>query len=163
METALAQGKTFRVIVMDAPNGTNNFELVKHLSRLGVADVTYVWLHALAYVLPTVTRVVLGASALLSEGSVLGRVGTAGIALAAHHAGIPVLVCAETYKMSHRTTQEGGGLLPTMQQHGGYDVTPSHMVSAIVTKVGMLPPTLVAVLLREMKTGTSGEGGSGSY
>lgn len=31
-----------------------------------------------------------------------------------------------------------------------YDVTPSDFVSGIVTELGILPPTSVAVLLREM-------------
>ena len=31
-----------------------------------------------------------------------------------------------------------------------YDLTPSSFVSAVVTEMGILPPTSVAVLLREM-------------
>jgi translation initiation factor eIF-2B subunit delta len=196
IEMALDQGKDFRVIVVDSRPLLEGKRLLQKLQELNI-PCTYIFLHALSYVMPQVTKVVLGASALLSEGSILSRAGTACIALLAHQSGIPVLVCAETYKMSHRTqldsitnnelgnpndilrlapsaaattssttTTGGGG--GRHHQHDYYyhqnlrvmnllyDLTPSHMVSAIVTEVGMLPPTSVAVLLREMKLSESG-------
>ena len=172
LQTALDQGKTFRLIVVDSRPLLEGKHLVQQLLLMYPhLDITYIFLHALSYVMPQVTKVILGASALLSEGSVLSRVGTAGIALSAHQAGIPVLVCAETYKMSHRTqlesiTQnelgnpqdiikgEDGKLSSWRVMNLLYDLTPSHMVSVIVTELGMLPPTSVAVLLREMNPGS---------
>lgn len=178
-ETAQQQGKDFRVIVVDSRPFYEGKILVKNLQALQI-PCTYILLHALSYVMPQVTKVVLGASALLSEGSVLSRVGTAGIALAANQAGIPVLVCAETYKMSHRTQLESithnelGNHHDSFPSHTHlrvmnllYDLTPSHMVTAIVTELGMLPPTSVAVLLREMNphdaTTSNSSSGSGGY
>ena len=170
IETALEQGKDFRVIVVDSRPLLEGKLLLKKLQALNV-ECTYILLHALSYVMPQVTKVVLGASALLSEGSILSRAGTACIALLAHQSGIPVLVCAETYKMSHRTQLDSitnnelgnpNDILASGQDKNLrvmnllYDLTPSHMVSAIVTEVGMLPPTSVAVLLREMKLSESG-------
>ncbi len=44
----------------------------------------------------------LGASALLSNGSVISRAGTATVALMATQRNVPVLVCCETYKFSEK-------------------------------------------------------------
>jgi translation initiation factor eIF-2B subunit delta len=98
---------------------------------------------------------------------------------------IPVLVCAETHKMSYRgggvqlesithnevlnvepttrkdmatggTTSSSGGkddrdattLVPRLDVM--YDLTPATYVSGIVTELGIVPPSSIAVLLREM-------------
>jgi translation initiation factor eIF-2B subunit delta len=105
----------------------------------------------------------LGAAALMSDGSVLGRVGTACVALSAQRK--TVLVCCETYKISSRVQLESitGNELgdPKCVYDGAkeenlrtlnllYDLTPSNYISGIVTEMGILPPTSVAVLLREM-------------
>jgi translation initiation factor eIF-2B subunit delta len=137
-----------------------------------------------------VTKVFLGASALMSNGSVLSRVGTACVALLAQSNHIPVLVCCETYKICNRVQLESitGNELgnandvactdcervgPSNRWSGEkekkeevlddwknqpnlkllnllYDLTPSDFVTGVVTEVGILPPTSVAVLLREM-------------
>merc|ERR1712157_260134 len=81
---------------------------------------------------------------------------------------ISLLFCCETYKISYRvqldsfTENELGD--PHMicyedQEekkendnlvHLTYDLTSSEFVSGIITEMGILPPTSVAVLLREM-------------
>ena len=50
----------------------------------------------------TSCRVFLGASSILSNGTVYSRVGTASVAMVAHALGIPVLVCCEAYKFHER-------------------------------------------------------------
>ena len=49
-----------------------------------------------------VTRVFLGASAVLSNGTVYSRVGTACVAMVAHAFRVPVIVCCEAYKFHER-------------------------------------------------------------
>lgn len=49
-----------------------------------------------------VTKVLLGAHALLANGYVMSRAGTAQIALIAKSYNVPVLVCCETHKFSER-------------------------------------------------------------
>lgn len=49
-----------------------------------------------------VSKVFLGAHALLANGYVMSRVGTSLIALVAKTFNVPVLVCSETYKFSDR-------------------------------------------------------------
>jgi translation initiation factor eIF-2B subunit delta len=180
---------TFRVIVVDSRPLLEGKQMLRKLRVAGI-DCSYILLNALTYVMRDVTKVYLGASALMSDGGVLGRVGTACVALSAHMHNIPVLVCCESYKISNRVQLESitGNELGDPAQvaitstiHVGsednanssttnkmnvlkdwleidnlrllnllYDLTPSDFVSGIVTELGIIPPTSVAVLLREM-------------
>lgn len=49
-----------------------------------------------------VTKVLVGAHALLANGYVMSRVGTSLVALVAKTFNVPVLVCCETYKFCER-------------------------------------------------------------
>lgn len=180
------QGKKFRVILVDSRPLLEGKEMLEKLMDAGI-ECSYILLNSLSYVMKEVTKVFLGASALMSDGSILSRVGSASVAMMAKSHNVPVLVCCETYKISNRvqlesiTWNELGNpedvLIPSMTvnkkwntEAGGreekkesmecskhlrllnllYDLTPSEFVSGIVTEMGILPPTSVAVLLREM-------------
>jgi len=196
LDAALVDKKKFRVIVVDARPLLEGRDTLQILSRAGIS-CTYVLLNALSYLMMReVTKVFLGASALMSNGSVLSRIGTACVALLANSNHIPVLVGCETYKICNRVQLESitgnelgdadevacadcarinpsnrwGGfmsgaedekketdVLTDWKQQDNlkllnlmYDLTPSDFVTGIVTEVGILPPTSVAVLLREM-------------
>lgn len=158
-----------RVIVVDALPLSEGRRTLEQLRHAGLS-CSYILLNALTYVLQDVTKVLLGASALMSDGSVLGRAGMASVALLAQAHHVPVLVCAETYKISNRVQLESittnelgdpqqlpGGADPDGNEpenlkrlHLMYDLTPASFVSGIVTELGIVPPTSVAVLLREM-------------
>lgn len=49
-----------------------------------------------------VSKVLLGAHALLANGYVMSRAGSSQVALLAHAYNVPVLVCCETHKFSER-------------------------------------------------------------
>ena len=154
---------------MDALPLSEGRRTLEQLRHAGLS-CSYILLNALTYVLQDVTKVLLGASALMSDGSVLGRAGMASVALLAQAHHVPVLVCAETYKISNRVQLESittnelgdpqqlpGGADPDGNEpenlkrlHLMYDLTPASFVSGIVTELGIVPPTSVAVLLREM-------------
>lgn len=162
---AQAAGKRFRVVVVDSRPLLEGKTLLRRLRRSSL-DCTYVLLNSVSFVMQEVTKVFLGAASLNSDGSVLSRVGTACVALSGKSMGIPVLVCGETYKISNRvqlesiTNNEMGNpqdvlspdkLGPNLRVINLlYDLTPSDFVSGIITEMGILPPTSVAVLLREM-------------
>ena len=176
----------FFVWVVDTAPLWEGRRMVQELQRMKIA-CGYCTLNALSFVMDQkqVTKVFLGASALMTNGSVFGRAGTAGVALMAQDAHIPVLVCCETYKISNRVPQlesitynelgnpeslvlasssaspeEGDASSSTLANWKQvpnlkllnllYDVTPSDFVSGVVTEVGIIPPSSVAVLLREM-------------
>ncbi len=44
----------------------------------------------------------LGASAVNSNGTVVSRIGSAAVAMMADAAGVPVIICCETYKFSSK-------------------------------------------------------------
>jgi translation initiation factor eIF-2B subunit delta len=161
--------RRLRVIVVDSRPLMEGKVMLEKLRKANI-ECTYILLNALTYVLQDVTKVLLGASALMSDGSILGRVGTACVALAAHVQHIPVLVCSETYKISNRVQLEAltgneigdpaavsSETLKDWKETDNlkllnlvYDLTPASFVSGIVTEFGIVPPTSVAVLLREM-------------
>jgi translation initiation factor eIF-2B subunit delta len=153
----------FRVIVVDSKPLLEGKRMLRKLREAGI-DCTYILLNALSYVMKHVTKILLGAEALLNDGSAYSRVGTACVALAAQDR-IPVLVCAETYKITNRVQLEAitnnelgnpehvvpGELNENLRVINLlYDLTPASMISGIVTEMGLLPPSSVAVLLREM-------------
>lgn len=186
---------SFRVIIVDSRPLLEGRKMLEVCTKAGI-ECTYIFLNSLSYVMKEVTKVFMGAASLMSDGSILSRVGTASVALMAHSNNIPVLVCCETYKITSRvqlesiTGNELGNPDDLLSTHCAidrtrtgtdadtensatatndkeamkdwrsikslkllnlmYDLTPSEFVSGIVTEMGILPVTSVAVLLREM-------------
>ncbi|RKP14412.1 hypothetical protein BJ684DRAFT_8641 [Piptocephalis cylindrospora] len=95
------QGRQFRVIVIDGRPLNEGRWLAKILSDKGI-QVLYTEIHGLSYIMEEATKVLFGAHAILGNGAILGRVGMAAVALAAKGRRVPVVVCAETYKMTER-------------------------------------------------------------
>ncbi|NXL96886.1 EI2BD factor, partial [Tyrannus savana] len=95
------KGRAFRVVVVDSRPRLEGRETLRRLVRQGI-HCTYVMINAISYVLPEVSKVLLGAHALLANGSVMSRVGTSQIALVSKAYNVPVLVCCETYKFCER-------------------------------------------------------------
>ena len=59
-------------------------------------------MQSVSYIITEVTKVFLGAHAVLANGCVMSRVGTSQVALIAKAQNVPVLVCCETYKFSEK-------------------------------------------------------------
>lgn len=168
-------GKKFRVVVVDSRPKLESQALLSRLIAKGLS-CTYTHINAVSYIMHEVTKVFLGASAILSNGTVLSRVGTACIAMVAHAFSVPVLICCEAFKFHERVLLDSiccneigdPGALATVPGRMDinylenwtneenlqllnlmYDVTPSDYVSVIVTDHGMIPPTSVPVIVRE--------------
>lgn len=94
-------GKQFRVVVVDSRPKLESQALLTRLMAKGLS-CTYIHINAVSYIMHEVTKVFLGASAILSNGNVLSRVGTACIAMVAHEFRVPVLICCETFKFHER-------------------------------------------------------------
>ena len=99
--TAHQTGKLFRVIVCDSRPFYEGRELAKSLSQCGI-QCNYILLTAVSHVVPEVTKCMLGAASLTSNGFVYARSGTALVALSCYSKNIPVIVCCETYKMDEK-------------------------------------------------------------
>ncbi|KAK0257350.1 hypothetical protein LTR48_000117 [Friedmanniomyces endolithicus] len=93
------QGTRFRLIVVDSRPLFEGKRLATSLMRAGL-EVQYVPFSGLAHVVKDATLVLLGAHSMLSNGRLQSRVGTASIALQAHKADVPVIVCCESVKFS---------------------------------------------------------------
>ncbi|KAI8898903.1 hypothetical protein BC833DRAFT_587986 [Globomyces pollinis-pini] len=93
------RGIDFEVIVVDSRPKLEGKETLSELSQKGL-KCTYILSNAIPYVIKQVTKVMLGAGAVLSNGDVLSRCGTSLVCMAAHDAKVPVMVVCETYKFS---------------------------------------------------------------
>ncbi|XP_061367033.1 uncharacterized protein LOC133310153 isoform X2 [Gastrolobium bilobum] len=170
-------GKQFRVVVVDSRPKLRGKLMLRRLVEKGLS-CTYTHINAVSYIMPEVTRVFLGASSVLSNGTVYSGVGTACVAMVAHAFCVPVLVCCEAYKFHERVQldsicsnelgdpdviskvpgREDVSHLDTWANTENlqllnliYDATPSDYVSIIVTDYGMVPPTSVPVIVREYR------------
>lgn len=94
-------GKQFRVVVVDSRPKLEGQALLRRLVTKGLS-CTYTHINAVSYIMHEVTKVFLGASAILCNGTVYSRVGTACVAMVAHAFNVPVLICCETYKFHER-------------------------------------------------------------
>lgn len=162
-------GKKFRVIVVDSRPLHEGKHLAAALVGLGM-DVKYCLMNGLAHNVQDATKVLLGAHAMLSNGRLFSRIGTALVAMEANEADKPVLVLCETIKFTERVALDSivhneiapadelvvpGGPLEKWKDvkklqlcNPMYDVTPAEYIQLIVTESGNVPPTSVPVLHR---------------
>ncbi|KAK3280674.1 hypothetical protein CYMTET_11503 [Cymbomonas tetramitiformis] len=169
-------GRKFRVVVVDSGPKFEGRVLLKTLLQGGLS-CSYTHINSLPYIMSEVTKVFLGAAAVLSNGTVVSRVGTAAVAMVAHSKKCPVMICCETCKFTERVqldsftsnelgdpeavvkdlAQEGDGLAGWADIPGlsvlnlTYDAMPCKYITMIITEFGMVPPTSVPVILREYR------------
>ncbi|CAK7349790.1 unnamed protein product [Dovyalis caffra] len=157
-------GKQFRVVIVDSHPKLEGQALLRRLVGKGLS-CTYTHINAISYIMQEVTRVFLGASSVLSNGTVFSRVGTACVAMVAHAYRVPVLICCEAYKFHERVqldsicSNELGDPDAIAKVPGRmdinyldnvtnkdnlqllnlmYDATPAEYVSMIITDYGMV-------------------------
>jgi translation initiation factor eIF-2B subunit delta len=73
--------------------------MLNRLQELGI-PCTYVLINAVPTVIKDATKVIMGASAVFSNGAMMSRVGSSVVATIAHHFKIPVIVLCGSYKFS---------------------------------------------------------------
>ncbi|KAF2233340.1 IF-2B-domain-containing protein, partial [Viridothelium virens] len=98
---AHTQGKRFRVVVVDSKPLFEGRNLARALSNAGIT-VQYALVTATSHVLGESTKVLIGAHAMMSNGRLYSRVGTAVVAMQAAERDIPVIVCCESVKFTDR-------------------------------------------------------------
>ncbi|CZR57258.1 related to translation initiation factor eIF2B, 71 kDa (delta) subunit [Phialocephala subalpina] len=162
-------GKKFKVIVVDSRPLHEGKHLATALVGLGM-DVKYCLLNGLSHNIQDVTKVLLGAHAMMSNGRLFSRVGTALVAMEANEADKPVIVLCETIKFTERVALDSfvhneiapadelvipGGALTNWENmkklqlcNPMFDVTPAEYIQMIITESGNVPPTSVPVLHR---------------
>ncbi|KAG6868465.1 hypothetical protein C0993_002440 [Termitomyces sp. T159_Od127] len=160
------EGKRFSVIVVDSRPLLEGKALLRNLTKVEPPiPCTYALLPALSSLMTEVTTVLLGAHSLSANGAVYSRAGTALVAMIAKTHSVPVMVCCETYKFSDGVMLDGFGkneLAPvrfsTPPKHSPilpatpnldilnplYDLTPPSSITAVVTEVGLIPPSSIS-------------------
>jgi len=172
LRAAHDQQKKFRVVIVDSRPGLEGKGLLRRLSGYGI-ECCYVMYNGLSFIMTEVSKVFLGAFSMLSNGNVISRVGTAGVAMMANRFNIPVMICCETYKFVERAQLDGicfnelgdPNTLATSELLKNWkdidnlkllnlnlDLTPAEFVTMVITEVGMIPPTSVPVIVREQNT-----------
>lgn len=91
----------FRVVVVDSRPLMEGAQMCEALAELGI-NCTYTLIHALSYAIRDATKVYLGAHAMLSNGRLYSRVGTAAVAMYAKEFEVPVIVCCESIKFTDK-------------------------------------------------------------
>jgi len=166
---AFEDGKRFRVIVVDSRPLHEGKHLAAALVRLGM-DVKYCLINGLSHNIQEATKIFVGAHAMMSNGRLYSRIGTALVAMEANSADKSVIVLCETIKFTERVALDSivhNEIAPADELviprgplekwvdvknlqlcNPMYDVTPAEYITMIVTESGNVPPTSVPVLHR---------------
>ncbi|HUV24873.1 MAG TPA: ribose 1,5-bisphosphate isomerase [Methanomassiliicoccales archaeon] len=156
IKTAFREGKDIEVFVTESRPWRQGLITVRELAEEGV-PVTLIVDSAVRWIMKDIDLVLVGADTITSNGAVINKIGTSQIALVAHEARVPFVVCAETYKFSpmtltgkpveieERGSEEvaGPGELPNTVKvlNPVFDATPPEYIDYIVTEIGLIPPS----------------------
>lgn len=94
-----ADDRAFEVFVAETAPSLSGHKLATELAQYGLR-VTVIQDAAVFAVMPSVSKAVIDAHAVLADGGVLARAGAANVALAAHSYSVPVVALAGLYKLS---------------------------------------------------------------
>ena len=166
------RGNKFRVIIVDSRPLFEGKHLARALADLDL-EIQYSLTHAVGHAIKDATKVFLGAHAMMSNGRLYSRVGTAIVAMMAKESDVPVIVCCESIKFTDRValdsivtnevappdelTIQGESATPLTAWRDSpnlqllnlmYDVTPAEYISMVITEYGSLPPSSVPVVHR---------------
>ncbi len=151
---AIHEGKDIKVYATESRPWRQGFITAKELTKEGI-DTTLIVDAAVRFVMPSIDAVVVGADTVASNGAVINKIGTSQIALCAHEARIPFMVCCETYKFSPWTLhgelveieERAAEEVARSDEIGGakvfnpvFDATPPEYIDVLVTEIGVLSP-----------------------
>ncbi|MCD1296312.1 ribose 1,5-bisphosphate isomerase [Methanocella sp. CWC-04] len=166
VEAAFKQGKNINVIATETRPRQQGYVTVDIMQKIGV-PTTLILDSAVRYFMKDVDIVVVGADAITVNGSLINKVGTSQIALAAHEARVNLIVAAETYKFSPKTLlgdlveieerDPSEVLSPEMHikwpglivRNPAFDVTPHQYIDLIITELGAIPPEMAFWVITE--------------
>jgi ribose 1,5-bisphosphate isomerase len=166
MAEAHARGKDISVISTESRPRWQGHLTIKHLGKLGI-KTTLIVDSAVRYFMKDVDLVIMGADAVTVNGSVINKIGTSQLALAAHEARTNVIIAAETYKFSPRSIlgelveieerdssevisrEKLDELSNVCVRNPAFDVTPREYIDLICTEVGAIPPEMAYIIIKD--------------
>ncbi len=159
---AKADGIDFSVICTETRPAFQGRITAKELVELGI-ETTFIVDSAARTFMGDVDIVVVGADAITSEGNVVNKIGTGGIAVLASEARKPFYVVSELLKFDPETL--GGGCEKIEQRspaevwpeappklnvrNPAFDVTPNRYIHGIICEEGIIPPQTVLEVMRK--------------
>lgn len=94
----LAEGECQnRIVITESRPGNEGKLQAEFVADLGIS-VTFITEAQIDLFVPRADKVILGADTVLKDGSVINKVGTVSMALSARYHGVPLYVCAESFK-----------------------------------------------------------------
>ena len=166
MAAAHKDGKNISVIATESRPRWQGHLTIRQLDETGIKTSLIVD-SAVRYFMKEVDLVVMGADAVTANGSVINKIGTSQLALAAHEARKNVIIAAETYKFSPKSLL--GELIEIEERNSSeviadeklrefsnvsvknpaFDVTPREYIDLICTEVGAIPPEMAYIIIKE--------------
>jgi ribose 1,5-bisphosphate isomerase len=159
---AKADGVDFRVICTETRPAYQGRITAKELVGLGI-DTTFIVDSAARTFMGDVDVAFVGADAITSEGNVVNKIGTSGIAVIASEARVPFYVVSELLKFDPETLQGGCEKIeqrnpaevwaeapPQLKvKNPAFDVTPNRYIHGIICEEGIIPPQTVLEVMRK--------------
>jgi translation initiation factor 2B subunit (eIF-2B alpha/beta/delta family) len=149
LTTAHQQGKTFHVIVTESRPNNDGRETVRILSEAGI-PVSISIDACIGELIPQADIMMVGAEAIMADGSAVCKVGTYPAALVAQVHGVPVYVVVDTMKFNISSLL-GISLLLDGISLGAFPVDPSITPGEVVGHLfDTTPPELIAGIITEL-------------
>lgn len=160
------QGMDIEVYATEVRPRNQGHITARTLSDAGI-KTNFIVDSAARFFMKEVDLCITGADAITVNGSVINKIGTSQIALAAHEARVSFLVAAETYKFAPCTIVGERILIeerspdeilpPEMRKelrnvtvrNPTFDITPADYVDLIITEAGVFPPEMAYTVIRE--------------
>ncbi len=159
---AKQKGKSFRVIVTETRPAFQGRITAKEMIDLGV-ETTFIVDSAARTFMKDVDLVIVGADAITSEGNVVNKIGTSGLAVLAHEARKPFYVVSELLKfdpatlkgecekIEQRSPEEVWSEAPNglLVRNPAFDVTPNKYIHGLICEEGIISPQSIVEVLRQ--------------
>jgi len=157
---AKAGGKNFKVICTETRPAFQGRITAKELVDLGI-ETTFIVDSAARTFMENVDMVIVGADAITSEGNVVNKIGSSGIAVLAHEARVPFYVVSELLKFDPETLK---GECEKIEQRSpdevwseapqkltvrnpAFDVTPNRYIHGIICEEGIIAPQAIVEVM----------------
>jgi ribose 1,5-bisphosphate isomerase len=159
---AKADGVDFRVICTETRPAYQGRITAKELVGLGI-DTTFIVDSAARTFMSEVDVAFVGADAITSEGNVVNKIGTGGIAVIASEARVPFYVVSELLKFDPETLHGGCEKIEQRNpvevwpeapakltvRNPAFDVTPNRYIHGVICEEGIIPPQTVLETMRK--------------
>jgi ribose 1,5-bisphosphate isomerase len=159
---AKADGVDFRVICTETRPAYQGRITAEELVGLGI-DTTFIVDSAARTFMSEVDVTFVGADAITSEGNVVNKIGTSGIAVIASEARVPFYVVSELLKFDPETLHGGCEKIEQRNpaevwpeapsnlkvKNPAFDVTPNRYIHGVICEEGIIPPQTVLETMRK--------------